>query len=315
MRPVIVSNLEANCKEIRLGPLALAVPTWVVVNAVTCELDYVCDVAGVRKISCNFLAGHFAGKIRRASADKDRGTPGEFAPVAYISQWGQQRFFRPNGPAKTVAGSVTMTTTRSALFVRLRLPMLVGLLLLAATDATSAEKLPPWPVVTRTVGEQLATLQNYRDGDLLSQAEVAPIFKALETRGWVVADQAKIMGSVLPDDDFLVKELRTPAGLKFMRKIASYPQAYDEIDQLSRLPNGDLMVRDFLRFPHSDRTFINKNGPSPAMYARLVPDEKRRGAPTPADLQKPTGRIYTASQLLTRLQQSYRAAELGISLP
>jgi hypothetical protein len=181
--------------------------------------------------------------------------------------------------------------------------------------AARAEKLPAWSVVTHTVAEQLASIPRYRDGDLISQSQVAPIFTQLEDEGWVVADRAKILASVLPDDDFLVEQLRTPEGVKFMRKISAYPQAYDEIDQLSRLPGGDLMVRDFLRFAHSDRTFSNKKGPSPAMYARLVPDQKRQGVPTPEDMEKPTGRIYTAAQLLARLQQSYRAAELGLAQP
>jgi hypothetical protein len=184
------------------------------------------------------------------------------------------------------------------------------LLGVANTAVGAAEKLPSWAVVERTVAEQLATIPQYRNGDLLSQSQVAPIFAQLAERGWVVADHAKILASVLADDDYLVEQLRTPAGVKFMRKIATFPQAYDEIDQLSQLPGGQLMVKDFLRFAHSDRTFINKQGPSPAMYARLVPDEKRQGVPTPKDLEKPTGRVYTAAQLVARLQQSYRAAEL-----
>jgi hypothetical protein len=177
--------------------------------------------------------------------------------------------------------------------------------------ALGEEKLPAWNTVERVVADELATIPNYRHGDLLSQSQVAPIFAQLEALGWNVADRVKILESVLPDDDFLVEQLRTTSGIKFMRKIAAYPQAYDEIDQLSRLPSGDLMVRDFLRFAHSDRTFSNKNGPSPAMFARLVPNEKRQGVPTPQDLGEPTGRIYTAAQFVARLQQSYRAAQLS----
>jgi hypothetical protein len=179
----------------------------------------------------------------------------------------------------------------------------------AASSVSAAEKLPAWGVVEATVSEQLATLPDYRNGDLLSQSQVAPIFTALEARGWAVADAARILASVLPDDDNLVQELRTPSGVKFMRKIAGYPQAYDEIDQLSQLPKGDLLVKDFLRFGYSDRTFINKLGPSPAMYARLVPIERRQGVPTPGDLEQPTGRIYNAAQLIARLKQSHVAAQ------
>lgn len=189
-----------------------------------------------------------------------------------------------------------------------RLACALTLLVVAtASGARAGEKLPAWGVVEATVAEHLATLPDYRNGDLLSQSQVAPIFTTLAERGWVVADRARILASVLPDDNYLVQELRTPSGVKFMRKIASYPQAYDEIDQLSRLPKGDLMVKDFLRFGYSDRTFINKLGPSPAMYARLVPDERRQGVPTPEDLEQPTGRIYTAAQLGARLKLSYAA--------
>jgi hypothetical protein len=193
----------------------------------------------------------------------------------------------------------------------LRTILPVVLTVLCGSTLMAAERLPQWAVVERTVAEHLATMEDYRDGDLLSQSQVVPIFDALAASGWKVADEAKILASVLPDDDYLVEQLRSPNGEKFMRKIAGYPQAYDEIDQLSRLPGGDLMVKDFLRFAHSDRTFVNKRGPSPAMYARLVPDQKRRGVPTQADLEKPTGRIYTAGQLVARLAVSYRAAEAG----
>ena len=220
----------------------------------------------------------------------------------------------PMGAAFAAFPKSTTATGMHMSSIRTRLPLcelVVAVAFLAGSAGAAAEKLPPWSVVEHTVAEQLASIQNYRDGDLLSQSQAAPIFAQLETHGWVVADGAKILASILPDDDFLVEELRTPAGVKFMRKIAAYPQAYDEIDLLSRLPKGDLMVRDFLRFAHSDRTFNNKQGPSPAMYARLVPDQKRQGVPTPKDFEKPTGRVYTAGQLVARLQQSYRAAELA----
>jgi hypothetical protein len=137
---------------------------------------------------------------------------------------------------------------------------------------------------------------------------VQPVFRSTELLGWKVADSAAISNSVLPDSNYLVQEFRTPDGRTFMRKVAGEPLAFDQLDQISRLPGGKLMIKDFLRFPNSDLTFTKKSSVDVGRYARFQPP--RNGtltAPAETDLDKPTGRIYTVDALLARLRQSYDA--------
>jgi hypothetical protein len=94
--------------------------------------------------------------------------------------------------------------------------------------------------------------------------------------------------------------------MRFMRKVSAQPLAYDRLDQLSRMPGGPLMIKDFLRFPNSDVSFT-KSGTLPFdRLARLTPPDQRQRLAA-ADMDKPTGRIYTGGQLLARLKVSYEA--------
>ena len=56
----------------------------------------------------------------------------------------------------------------------------------------------------------------------MSQQHVAGALDAVAEIGWDVPDADKITALALADDSFLVRELSTPAGRKFMRKIARH---------------------------------------------------------------------------------------------
>jgi hypothetical protein len=170
----------------------------------------------------------------------------------------------------------------------------------------SAEELPPFSQVQGVVAAYFQRAQGFQPNDLISRSQADVILAEIERLNWKIADAVKIRASVLEDGSCLVQQLRTPEGVRFMRKVSAQPLAYDRLDQISRMPGGPLMIKDFLRFPNSDVSFT-KNGTLPFdRLTRLAPPDEQHKI-TAADMDKPTGRIYTAGQLVARLKVSYDA--------
>ena len=178
--------------------------------------------------------------------------------------------------------------------------------LLSAWNSATAEELPAFSKVDNVVRRHFESLSGHQEGDLISQTQVKPIFGAIELLGWTVSDSASIKNSVLPDSNYLVEQFRTPKGKAFMRKVSASPLAYDRLDQICRLPNGKLMINDFLRFPNAEVTFTNKSPLAVSRLERLQPTNRRNGQDK-TDLDQPTGRIYTVDALVARLKGSYNA--------
>jgi hypothetical protein len=142
--------------------------------------------------------------------------------------------------------------------------------------------------------------QDYRDGDLITRESVAPLIAELQKRGVPLPDGPEILAKVLSSGDFLAVQFSTPKGLDFMRKIARYPNGYDLADRLSRMIRGQDRIRELIRGPDGYRMIE---------YMAAAPGGKNMGvmlgnAPRGKDFNQPTGRIYTAQQLLTRLEES-----------
>ncbi|MBN2476773.1 MAG: hypothetical protein JXB62_19340 [Pirellulales bacterium] len=174
-----------------------------------------------------------------------------------------------------------------------------------ACDANEEKPLPPFEDIRETVSRHFSMLPDYQPGDILAQSEVEPLFVQLDRMGWSVADSKTLVNRVPPDGDFLVRQLRTPEGRKFMRQISPYPGAYDSLDRMRWLPNGQRTVYNLIH--QSDR------GGDVIKYLRTTEDGKRAERlmgekPTSPDYNKPTGRIYTAEMLLDRLEEGYAKA-------
>jgi len=170
-----------------------------------------------------------------------------------------------------------------------------------------ADELPDFSKVEAIVHRHFVALPGYEKGDLISRSQVEPVFPAIARLGWKVADKKTILRSVLPDRNYLVEEFRTPKGRSFMRKVSGAPLAYDQLDLISQLEGGKLMIQDFLRFPNSELTFT-ENGPLDlGRLVRLQPQINRARGPTEKDFDRPTGRIYTVEALVARLKKSYQA--------
>lgn len=195
----------------------------------------------------------------------------------------------------------------------------IGLLAAEAPQSTPEPKsaqLPPasqqselpLPTITevqQTVAGHFSGLKGRRKGDLISQVDVADLFGKLEEIGWKVTDKRAILSRVLSDHDFLVRQLRTPHGMRFMRHISANPVGYDRLDRLRRMPYGTRRIRELINDP-GGHTMINymtttEGGRNLGKY--LSKDKRGRS------FNQPTGKLYTAQQFVKQIDVSYRALQ------
>lgn len=174
-----------------------------------------------------------------------------------------------------------------------------------ADDPSDGKPIPSFAEVRRTVLEYYEDEErDYKPGDLITQTEVAPLLALLKERGLPLTDGKKILEKVPAKGEFLVDQLSTKNGRKFMRRISKYPDAYDRLDRLSRLPHGKQTVRDLIRGPGGEKMIeymtTTEGGKELGKQLSNAPDGK--------NFNQPTGRIYTVALLLDRLEQSRTAA-------
>lgn len=174
--------------------------------------------------------------------------------------------------------------------------------------AAQADANPPLPFekVVAALTAYFKSLPDFQRRDLLNQRHVEAALSAVAAAGWEVPHAEKIVALALPDNSFLVGELATPDGRRFMRKIAANPGTYSRLDRLSQLNHGQQIVSQLVGDVGGD-TFITylatTNG------GRNV-GQMMAGTPNGTDLNLPTGRIYTADDLLAALKKVY-AREFG----
>jgi hypothetical protein len=174
------------------------------------------------------------------------------------------------------------------------------------TAATAAEapqsSQPDFKIVIDTLKGFFGTLPDYQTGDLITQSQIADALHKLQDAGWRVSESERIVKLGLADDSFLAKELSTGAGRTFMRKIARHPGAYSQIDRLSSISRGQNIVRDLIRQRGGDEfvEYLTTTKGGRNLGGMLA------GARHGADLNKPTGRIYTANDLVAELHREFK---------
>jgi hypothetical protein len=175
--------------------------------------------------------------------------------------------------------------------------------------ATTDEKpLPEFPQIEKAAADYFAGLPGYQPGGVITRPEAQGFFAELEKLGWNPDNRQEILANVPPPDDFLVQELRTRSGRQFTGRIATYPQAFDRLERLSRLAYGKEHVKGIIGGPGGDR------------WIKYITTDKRgielsqsmSRAKNGADFDKPTGRIYTVQMLLEQLQGSYQRAKAEV---
>jgi hypothetical protein len=131
--------------------------------------------------------------------------------------------------------------------------------------------------------------------------------------GWKVPNPDQLLGKTLPDQSWLVVNLRTPAGTKFMRQIAGYPGGYDCTDRLANIAGGRDTVAALIRGPGGEKMIqyltTSRYGKNMGRELTLVPGG--------ADFTQPTGKLYTESALLSELARLYDGSAVvpGKSMP
>ncbi len=171
--------------------------------------------------------------------------------------------------------------------------------------AGDAESMPAFAVVNNAWQRHFAVTDEFKKGDLITRDQVKPLLAEIESLGWNIADRQDILSRALSAKEFLVTELRgSKKGLAFMRAVSGLPHAYDRLDHLVRIPRGKQTVHDLIH---------KVGGAELIQYLTTTEGGKSLGkmlaeTPNGRDFNKPTGRIYTADQLLDQLEASYKRA-------
>jgi len=174
-----------------------------------------------------------------------------------------------------------------------------------STDSVAADQLPSFATLQRVVAQRLAARA---PGDLISQGDVAPVFQDFERLGWAVADRKDINDKLLADSDPVVAALRSRRGVKFMRQVSGYRLIYDRLDRIARESGGTRLIQDLIKLPNAAR-YAKAKPPRgvPEMHEFLPKGQSGRTRKV-TDYTKPTGKLYTADDLLKRLRKSYDRA-------
>ena len=123
-------------------------------------------------------------------------------------------------------------------------------LILLVTPVTSARESQDSQLDAETI-KSITTrhFASYPDRDpceIISQSEVTTLLDQFRRMGWQSTTLNALTRTVLRDNDFLVRQLRTPAGKKFSKKIARYPDGYERMYQIVRLNNGRQLAHDLI---------------------------------------------------------------------
>ena len=167
-----------------------------------------------------------------------------------------------------------------------------------------AAKTIPFATIEQAVRRQFAAQDGRHAKDVIVRSEAEAALRQVEKAGWKVPHREEILRKVHDDQDFLVQNLRTPAGMTFMRQISGYRLCYDRLDRLSDLPRGQQMVLDLIRGPDGYKMVeYLTSEPGGREMGRML-----NGAVNGAGFNNPTGRIYTVDTLVAELKRVYDAS-------
>lgn len=171
----------------------------------------------------------------------------------------------------------------------------------AANSASgAAPKISTPKQLSEFVEQRLTGDRGYNPGWLVSQRDVSAIVSGLKADGWDADGLDEVYRSVLDDKHFLVRQLRSDQGRKFMEEIGKQKGGFDRLDRVSQAKGGERAITSTMTLPGGAK-FWNPDGkPGFANTAQMLPTRggRRRHA---AEFAEPTGKIYTGEQLLKHL--------------
>jgi hypothetical protein len=183
---------------------------------------------------------------------------------------------------------------------RLATTLATAILLTGLVNAAPQPAAPDFAAIAKAIEAWFGSLPDYQPGDLITRLQIETILTKLDDAGVHVPDAASIAKLGLANDSFLVRELTTPAGSKFMRKLARNPGTFAHLDRLSTIPRGEKLIRDLIR---------DKGGDTLVEYLATTKGGQKMGdmmaaVPDGSDLNKPTGRIYTVADFEAALKSA-----------
>lgn len=180
---------------------------------------------------------------------------------------------------------------------------LIGLTSTMVFAKDGPAKLPDFGVVEKHVQTTFQTFKDQQPADLITRDQATKVLDGLKKLGWDVPDRNEILEDVLSESDPLVKRLRTKSGKTFMRQSARYPQAYDRLDRLERLPDGQRILKQLIEGPDGYKLIeyltTSSGGKNMGKMLGKIPEGE--------NFNQKTGHIYTQADLLERLKESYPA--------
>jgi hypothetical protein len=181
----------------------------------------------------------------------------------------------------------------------------------AAEDAKQgqkpAPKLPTWQKIEKAASQALCSGPDYAPGDIIARSEAQAFLGKVAALGWEPDDAQELAAAVPGDDEFIVKRLRgknNKDGQRFMRHVAKYPEGYDRLDRMIRLPRGEIITADLIHNPGGFQMVEYMATAQGGIELGKMLSETPKGK----NFNAPTGRIYTAEQLLARVHKSYDQA-------
>jgi hypothetical protein len=209
----------------------------------------------------------------------------------------------PLGTVRAIARPAWWNATA----VPLRL-LFVFFMLAALPAAAQQPPLDDFDVVLEAVKKSFDARPGYAHGDLITRSQIADVLAEVAAAGVEIKGSARIVEKGLPDNAFLARELASPAGRRFMRKVARREGSYARLDRLSDTPRGKQLVSDLIRRPGGEKLidYLGTTRGGRNMGAMLA--ARREGV----DPNKPTGRIYTAHDLIAELERQYASGQIAV---
>ncbi len=160
--------------------------------------------------------------------------------------------------------------------------------------------------VHRVISDYFADKRGYEPGDLITREDVREILERLADHGVVPRDAEEIVEDSLEEGAFLVQLLSSERGRRFMRKTKKEKLIYDRLDRIAAVPQGKKTLRNVVRLPDGHRYAPIRPARGTPTLLDLLPKRGSSRTRSIKDYTKPTGKIYTQSDLEKRLLKHRR---------
>jgi hypothetical protein len=182
------------------------------------------------------------------------------------------------------------------------LAILAGFALVApARGQKPAALRSPEARIQAVVVRRLSGDKTYAPGDLISRSRVEPIINELLDLGFHATESEELYDAILPESDRLVRMLKTPGGVKFMRQVSKIPDVYDRLERLSWTEAGRSILNDLIARTDGPQLLAKMLTPAGAKAVEETLAKDSRGR----NFLLPTGHIHTAEELLARMLKTY----------